>query len=355
MKSKDKKLDFTGQAIFAGLDVHKRSWKSTFCTHHTVQKTISFEKPLVESLVDYLNRTYPNGDYYCAYEAGFCGFWPQEQLQRLGIKTIVVNPADIPTTDKERQFKNDKRDSRKIAISLRSGELKGIYVPGKEAQKHRSLVRERASIAKSQSRVKNQIKSHLHFYGIEIPEDFARRYWSGNFVKWLEQIAKQNSDKALAFKIKRHLLLRQLQLETTRQLRALSKTAKYQELYKLLYSVPGLGLLTTMLLITEIVEMKRFKKEDHMLSYAGFIPTSADTGDKQKTGPMTKRGNPRIKWALVESAWVAIRQDSELLLRYENFRKTKGAQKAIVKIARILLRKIRRVWLKQEKYIYAEV
>ena len=77
----------------------------------------------VDTLVKYLNTKYPKGEYQCAYEAGFSGFWAQEQLQAKGVNTIVVNPADIPTTDKERQFKTDKRDSKKIALTLRSGEL----------------------------------------------------------------------------------------------------------------------------------------------------------------------------------------------------------------------------------------
>ena len=61
-----------------------------------------------------------------AYEAGFSGFWAKRKLTELGIDTIVVHPADIPTTDKDRDQKSDQRDSRKISTSLRSGELRGV-------------------------------------------------------------------------------------------------------------------------------------------------------------------------------------------------------------------------------------
>ena len=91
-------------------------------------------------------------------------------------------------------------------MALRSGELQGIYVPSKIAQKDRSLVRERESIARSQRRVKNQIKSHLLFYGIDLPEDFPYRYWSKRLVSWLEQISQDQNDEALKLKRKRHLL-----------------------------------------------------------------------------------------------------------------------------------------------------
>jgi len=350
MNSKNTILDFTGQPLYIGLDVHKRTWTGTFCTNHTILQTVTFKIPLVENLVLYLEKLFPNAEYYCAYEAGFSGFWAQEQLEAKGIKTIVVNAADIPTSDKDRKFKNDPRDSRKIALSLRGGELEPIYIPSKEAQKVRSIVRERSSIANSQRRVKNQIKSHLNFFGINIPEDLTNRYWSKRFVDWLSEIAEQENDDALRFKIERHNLLRQFQLSVTRKLRMLSKENKYKDLYKLLLSVPGVGLLTNMLLITEIIDMKRFKTVDHLFVYTGFIPTSFTSGDNIRIGEMTNRGNRKLRSALIESSWVAIRRDPELLLKYETYRKRMGGNKAIVRIAKILLRRIRRVWLKNEPY-----
>lgn len=40
---------------------------------------------------------------------------------------MVVNPADVPSTQKEQLQKTGRVDSRKIAHSLRSGELTGIH------------------------------------------------------------------------------------------------------------------------------------------------------------------------------------------------------------------------------------
>jgi len=71
----------------------------------------------------------------------FCGFSVHRDLERYGIHNIVVNPSDIPTTDKEKRQKEDKRDSRKIAKSLKNGELTAIYVPTKEMEELRSLAR----------------------------------------------------------------------------------------------------------------------------------------------------------------------------------------------------------------------
>ena len=111
MQSQINKLDFTGQNIYVGIDAHKKSWKQTIMVEDITYKTFS-QPPDPVALYKYLKKNFPGGNYYTAYEAGFCGFWPHFQLTRLGINSIVVNPSDIPTTDKEKRQKEDKRDSR---------------------------------------------------------------------------------------------------------------------------------------------------------------------------------------------------------------------------------------------------
>ena len=266
------------------------------------------------------------------------------------MQCIVVHPPDVPTTDKERKFKTDKRDSRKLSKSLRSEELTGIYQPSQGAQRDRALVRERWSINKSQRRVKNQIKSLLLFYGLDIPEDLAERYWSRRFISWLERLSRERSDESLELKLKRYLYMRQLELEATRKLRTLSKTERYAVLFRLLSSVPGISLLHGMLLITELINMDRFKSNDMLRSYVGLVPNSAGSGEDERTLELTSRGNRKIKTALVESSWTAIRSDSELLLKYESYCKGMSKQKAIIRIARILLRRLRHVWIYGQLY-----
>ncbi|HEX9650494.1 MAG TPA: transposase, partial [Cyclobacteriaceae bacterium] len=97
-------------------------------------------------LVKYLNKNFPGANYYAAYEAGYSGFWLQENLQAQGINCIVVHAADVPTKDKERKQKRDPLDSQKIARSLKSGELEAIYIPSKDCQQDRSLLRARHQI-----------------------------------------------------------------------------------------------------------------------------------------------------------------------------------------------------------------
>ncbi len=152
------KLDFSDQHLYVDLDVHKKSWSVSILTRQFEHKTFS-QPPDPSILASYLNRDFPCAAYHAVYEAGYYGFWIHDLLRELDIECIVVNPADVPTKDKERAGKTNKVDCRKLARSLRSGELEGIYVPTRPTIEDRSLLRTRRNMVKKQARCKNQIKS----------------------------------------------------------------------------------------------------------------------------------------------------------------------------------------------------
>jgi transposase len=126
MQTKVKELDFTGQNLYVGIDVHKKSWQVSVFSEALFHKTFN-QPPKPEILHGYLTKHFPNATYYSVYEAGFCGFWIHEKLKSLGINNIVVNPADVPSSDKDKKRKTDKVDSNKLARHLRSGDLEAIY------------------------------------------------------------------------------------------------------------------------------------------------------------------------------------------------------------------------------------
>src|SRR5665647_3913396 len=150
------------------MDVHLKSWTVTILTEELTHKT--FNQPAcADTLGNYLKRNFPGGTYHSVYEAGFSGFWTHYKLKEMGINNIVINPADVPTTQKEHLLKDDPTDSRKLARSLRSGVLKAIYVPEPLTMEDRSLVRSRATLVKDMGRYKSRIKSQLNLYGITYP------------------------------------------------------------------------------------------------------------------------------------------------------------------------------------------
>ena len=102
-------LNFVGQNLYIGIDVHLRSWSVAILSENaTLKKFSQNADPII--LANYLNNNYPGARYYSVYEAGFCGFWIHRKLTELGINNIIVNPADVPTMVKEKLRKTDAVD-----------------------------------------------------------------------------------------------------------------------------------------------------------------------------------------------------------------------------------------------------
>jgi transposase len=350
------KLDFTGQQIYVGMDVHKKSWSISIYTDQFEHKTFS-QPPEVGVLVNYLKHNFPGAAYKTVYEAGFSGFWIHDRLQEQGVQCLVVNPADVPTKDKERAGKTDRVDCRKLARSLRNGEIDGIYVPSRPRAEDRSLLRTRYSMVRKQTRCKNQIKSILCFYGIHIPDELANSHWSKRFITWIESIRMERASGNMAFKV--HLAelthIRQSIAELNRAIRALATTDDYRNNVRLLKTVPGISVLTAMIFLTELYDFSRFKRLDKLCSYIGLIPNTDSSGEKDRKTGMTDRRNTHLRGVVIESAWTAVRKDPALMMAFNELCKHMTKTKAIVRIARKLLNRIRYVLKNQQEYVPAIV
>ena len=343
MHTQIKDLDFTGQNIYAGIDTHKKSWKVSIYTDVIYHKTFD-QPPKPEILFHYLTKHFPNGTFYSVYEAGFCGFWIHERLQSLGINNIVVNPADVPTTDKEKKQKTDRVDSNKLARQLRNKDLEAIYIHKRDILEDRSLIRMRRILVKDLTRYKNRIKSKLYFFGIEFPEQFTRdRFsWSNRFMNWLSQLElnRESGTESLRILVEQAKFLRSDLLEVNMKVRKLLQNEYYRERINLLLSIRGIGLTTAMIILTEIEDIHRFDNQEKLASYVGLTPTSHSSGDKDIHGEMVNRGNKFLKSAIIESAWIAARVDPVLHMDFINYSKRMKKNKAIVRIARKLLNRI---------------
>lgn len=352
MNTQSKELSFKGQNIYIGIDVHLKSWSVTLLSETLQLKKFS-QNPDPDALYAHLARNYPGAEYYSVYEAGFCGFWIHYRFNELGIHNIVVNPADVPTMSSEKLRKTDAIDSGKLARSLRSGELKGIYVPANDAVEIRSLIRLRDLITRDSTRQKNRIKSHLRYLGIEIPEEFMGcRCWTNRFVLWLKGIESSTpyGKQTLDFLIQQYEDLRRQRLEMVRAIRKLSRTERFERPLELLMTVPGIGELTGMALISEIDDIKRFKGADQLAAYIGMIPMCHSSGEHDGTGSITVRKHSKLRYVLVEAAWVAAKNDPAMSMAYINYCKRMKPSQAIIKIARKLVNRIYFVMKRNQPY-----
>lgn len=335
--------------VYVGLDVHKSKWVVSIYREGINVKSYSME-PCASLLISQLKDLSREGQVFCCYEAGFSGFWLQRLLQQAGLNCDVVHAADIPSTDRTKKRKTDLLDSQTLALMLSRNLLNSIYVPSEEQEKIRGLVRSRQSMAKDKRRSMCRIRSCLNRSGLSIPMQVDQKLWTQPGQKWLEEQAAMIPE--LMMLLKSYQSNRQLEAQAIKELnKHIKSSEKYGHIHSLLRSIPGVGRLSSALLIGEMGQMERFKNLDHLAGYCGLVPDERSSGDKTRILGLTKRRNSHLRTALVESAWMAIRVDEGLRQTYQKaLAQGKPTQVAIIKVARRLLNRIRALWLQKRPY-----
>jgi transposase len=356
MQSKYSQVQFAGQDVYVGMDVALKGWKVAIFLERAFHKRLSVPVD-PDALVRYLKRSFPGGSYHTVYEAGYFGFWIHEALVKLGVHSMVVNPADVPTSDKERRTKTNRVDAFKLGRSLANGELRGIYVPECSALEDRTLVRMRSSFVRKQTRCKCQIKALLRFYNIQHPDDLTDRYWSRAYIRWLESVSLKHDSGTFSLQmlLKELLALRGTIAELTKRIRALARHDPYRPSVLLLHSVSGVSLTAAITFLTEIVSLDRFKNLDRLASYVGLVPGEHSTGETEQDTGLTPRRNVALRYMLIECAWIAQREDPVLLKAFNDYCKRMPKNIAIIHIARKLLSRMRFVLTHNQPYVTGAV
>jgi transposase len=231
--NKVNQLSFAGQTIYCGLDAHKTNWKIN-CRMEDMEIASFSQNADAVLLKKHMSSNYTDAEIKVVYEAGFCGFGIQRSLKELGIECIIVNAADIPTTDKERKRKDDKRDARKLSRELAEGSLKAIYVPQPSMEHARSLVRQRHRLVQDQTRCKNRIKHLMMFSGLSTQS--AQERWSQKYVKELLHLdcGTEQLKSALYLAVEQYQHIRKLLKEATVLIKNLSKQEPFATVQKYL-------------------------------------------------------------------------------------------------------------------------
>lgn len=351
MAKLQERADFSGKKIFVGMDVHSKNWNNSI--YYEGQFLRSFQQPpQVDALAKLLKKDYPGATYYCAYEAGFCGFWIQRELEKNGISCIVVHAADVPQTDKRKRSKTDPNDSKGIGAALQAGLLKGIYIPDMDTEGNRQIVRYRQQVRRDLTRYRSRIKSFIHRTGITIPAQYSCRNWSRLFIKWLKEqpiehpYKRYTLDRLIeqeAFQCKEILLL-------NKELRKLLDEERYQKTAALLTGIPGIGPISAITMLVEIDDLKRFDSFTQFNSFIGLFPSEFSSGEHEHKGAIMPRHHQAIRSLVIEAAWIAVRHDPALSFAFAELKKRMTAKRAIIRIARKLLNRIWHVWSKQEVY-----
>jgi transposase len=327
-----------GSDVFLGLDISKASWHVTARSGGETLLSASFP-PKKEALNGLLSRL-RGCRVHSVYETGPFGYGLHDWLRSRQVDSMVVSAAHVPGEIGNR-VKTDRRDGLKLARTLEAGLLRPIFVPEARQRADRELVRQRHRVQRDRCAGMVRIKSFFLTYDIEVPEE-AGVHWSGDFEAWLRRLklGDQSLDRVLEELRGLYFDLDARVDGLTRELRQLARSPDYAPMVELLSTVPGVGWLTALTLVVEIVDFRRFPNGEALSSYTGLTPSEHSSGDRVRHGHITRQGNPVVRSVLVESSWILIGKDPEMRRFYDRIKVRRGGKRAIVAVARKLCHRL---------------
>jgi transposase len=327
------KLKLNRSIIKIGLDVHARVYVAVVQYDGLLPKPARRLRP--EEFVPWAEALLRHGHrVHVVYEACGFGFNLYRELIAAGAHCYVIAPCKLDEACS--RVKTDPRDATVLCQRLsrylegNTRELAVIRVPSEEEEQARHVSRQREQLVHHRQKLEAQGRSLLINHALPAPAHWWKNQTWSRLRKHLPEWI------TLRLEVARPALL-----SLQEQINCLTS--------ELEASAPpivpcGLGKLTTAMLSREICDWDRFKNRRAISSYTGLCPGEHSSGSKRIPGSVTKRGNPRVRAALVECAWRMTRFQPQyppvqkrLALLAKGARAT-GAQrkKAIVAVARRL-------------------
>jgi transposase len=293
----------------------------------------------------------PEARVLSCYEAGRDGFWLHRFLSHEGVRNLVVDSASIAVNRRKRRAKSDRLDAVKLVSMLirwHHGEehvWAVVRVPTLDDEDRRQLHRELIRLKAERTGHDNRIKGLLAGLGLSvttIDAGFAER------IGRLRQWDGAGVPPGLRQRLLREFQRRQLVAEQIRGLEAERRKGLVEQgdpqmdQVRRLLRLKGIGPNTAWLLVREVFGWRRIRNRRQLASLAGLTPSPYDSGESRREQGISKAGNRRVRWMMIELAWLWLRYqpDSELS-RW--FRRRFGAgnsrarKTGIVAVARKLL------------------
>ena len=154
-------------------------------------------------------------------------------------------------------------------------------------------------------------------------------------LEWLQSLSLSETDR---LGVDTHLAkLVFLRGRIARYEKRIAEIARDDPRARLIMTIPGIGYITAVTILAEIVDHGRFDSAEKLASYAGLSPKHHNSGETVRTGGITKRGSVWLRTAMVEAAFTAVRHDARIGARYRRLAARIGPMKARVATAGVML------------------
>jgi transposase len=122
----------------------------------------------------------------------------------------------------------------------------------------------------------------------------------------------------------------------------------------LLMTAPAIGAVTASAVVAVADDITRFDSAHQFAAFLGLVPGELSSGDKRHIGHITKAGNSRVRYLLVEAAWRLMRSkqaDSAALRAWAiGIANRRGKRIAAVALARRLAGILYAMWRDQKPF-----
>jgi transposase len=276
-------------------------------------------------------------------------YWLADYLNEKKIPFVMANPylnRMIATV----HAKNDKYDAQALANLTRTNLVAKCYVPDKKIRYLRELVRHRASLIKMRTLVKNKIQTLLCKYNLKAPYHYVfgakGRTWIENeaLPPLVKLLLDENLSVIESIDTRVHFIYERIKVRVLKH-----------PYYRILTSIPGIGLIHAATLIAEIADISRFRNPNSLVRYTGLSVNTFASADVIHSGHITKQSNKYIRTALVEAVPHVVVKDPGLRCFFGYLKAKRGYAIASVAVARKLCRSIYFMLKKKSVYKYRKI
>lgn len=318
--------------LFVGVDLHK--YTITLAVVDAARKLISrrrFSNVMPEAIVQFLK---PLGPFSLTVEATASYEWFVELVEPLATRVLLAHPGKLRIIA-ESTRKSDKLDAKVLAEMLALDQIPAAYRPTPRQREHRIYVRHRHFLQREITGVRNKIRRLLSNHNLDRPDLFTEE---GQV--YLQNLLLPPADRfcidQLVIQWRGYLL--QLK-QADEQLKTFAESGSEQEKAdrELLRSIPGVGVVTSDVVLAELADWRRFSSLKKVVSYAGLAPGQRESAGKRKELHIEKTGSPLLRAVLVQAAWQLVKRSPRWCIIYDALKRRIGAKKAIIACTRRLL------------------
>jgi len=314
---------------FVGMDIHLKYINACILDdagNIEMERRFWNEPDNLEKFLAYVDKE----NSKIAIEACSCWEYIYDYLTDAGYEVVLANPSQIETNKKR---KTDKIDAKKLANLLRCNMIPTAYAPPRHVRDQRALARHKASLTELRSKIKNKIHAILIRNGIVHPYSDVFGKAGRNYLKSLDLEMRDRYAMDSYLKILEFI---EVQIKET------AERIEEQEIInpdiKIIRSHPGFDYYLALLVDGEIGDIRRFRSFAKLTAYAGLDPSVNQSGDRCYKGHITKMGNKRLRWALIEAAHVAVMHDKKYARIFHRIARRRNKKIAYVAVARRILK-----------------